>query len=54
MIGVLLVTTLSPLGVGLALAALVAISLYGEFRSISVAVERSLVLRRLDGLGRVE
>jgi hypothetical protein len=53
MIGVLLVTTLSPLGIGLALAVLATISLYGEFRSISVAVERSLVLRRLDGLGRV-
>ena len=54
MIGVLLVTTLSPLGIGLALVALVAISLYGEFHSISAAVERSLVLRRLDRLGRAD
>jgi hypothetical protein len=54
MIGVLLVTTLSPLGIGLALAALAAVSLYGEFRSISAAVESSFVLRRLDALGRVD
>jgi hypothetical protein len=54
MIGVLLVTTLSPVGIALALAALVAVSLYGEFRSISAAVERSLILRRLDRLGRVD
>jgi hypothetical protein len=53
MIGVLLVTSLAPLGIGLALAALIAVSLYGEFRSISAAVESSLVLRRLDAIGRV-
>jgi UDP-GlcNAc:undecaprenyl-phosphate/decaprenyl-phosphate GlcNAc-1-phosphate transferase len=53
MIGVLLVTTLSPLGIGLALAVLVAISLYGEFRSISAAIERVPLLDRLDSLGRV-
>jgi hypothetical protein len=51
-IGVLLVTTLSSLGLALALGSLIAISLYGEFRSISAAVERSLILRRLDRLGR--
>jgi UDP-GlcNAc:undecaprenyl-phosphate/decaprenyl-phosphate GlcNAc-1-phosphate transferase len=54
MIGVLLVTTLSPVGVALALATLIAISLYGEFRSICAAVERSLILRRLDRVGRAE
>jgi hypothetical protein len=53
MIGVLLVTTLSPAGIALALAALVAISLYGEFRSISAAIERVPLLDRLDSLGRV-
>jgi UDP-GlcNAc:undecaprenyl-phosphate/decaprenyl-phosphate GlcNAc-1-phosphate transferase len=53
MIGVLIVTTLSPLGIGLALAALVVISLYGEFRSISEAIERVPLLQRLDSLGRV-
>jgi hypothetical protein len=52
-IGVLLVTTLSAPGIALALAVLIAISLYGEFRSISAAVEGSPMLRRLDGLGRV-
>jgi UDP-GlcNAc:undecaprenyl-phosphate GlcNAc-1-phosphate transferase len=54
MIGVLLVTTLSPVGVALSLATLIAISLYGEFRSISAAVEQSLILRRLDRLGRAD
>jgi hypothetical protein len=53
MIGVLLVTTLSPLGIAVALAALIAISLYGEFRSISAGIERVPPLQRLDSLGRV-
>jgi hypothetical protein len=53
MIGVLLVTTLSPLGIAIALAALIAISLYGEFRSLTAAIERVPPLQRLDSLGRV-
>jgi hypothetical protein len=53
MIGVLVVTTLAPAGIALALIALVAISLYGEFRSISAAIERVPLLDRLDSLGRV-
>jgi UDP-GlcNAc:undecaprenyl-phosphate/decaprenyl-phosphate GlcNAc-1-phosphate transferase len=53
MIGVLLVTTLSAPGIGVALASLIAISLYGEFRSISAAIERVPLLYRLDSLGRV-
>jgi len=53
MIGVLLVTTLSPPGIALALAGLIAISVYGEFRSISAAIERVPLLDRLDSLGRV-
>ena len=53
MIGVLLVTTLSPLGMGLALVGLIAISLYGEFRSLSAAIQRVPLLDRLDSLGRV-
>ena len=53
MIGVLLVTTLALPGTALALAALIAISLYGEFRSISLAVGRVPLLARLDSLGRV-
>jgi UDP-GlcNAc:undecaprenyl-phosphate/decaprenyl-phosphate GlcNAc-1-phosphate transferase len=53
MICVLLVTTLSPLGIGIALAVMVVISLYGEFRSISATIERVPLLDRLDSLGRV-
>ena len=53
MTGVLLVTTLSALGTGLALAGLIAIALYGEFRSISAVIERVPPLQRLDSLGRV-
>jgi UDP-GlcNAc:undecaprenyl-phosphate/decaprenyl-phosphate GlcNAc-1-phosphate transferase len=53
MIGVLAVTALSPLGVALSLAGLIAISLYGEFRSLSEAIERVPLLHRLDSLGRV-
>jgi UDP-GlcNAc:undecaprenyl-phosphate/decaprenyl-phosphate GlcNAc-1-phosphate transferase len=52
-IGVLLVPSLSAPGVGLALAVLIVISLYGEFRSISAAIERVPLLDRLDSLGRV-
>jgi len=53
MIGVLLVTTLSVPALWTALALLIAISLYGEFRSISSAVSRVPLLQRLDSLGRV-
>jgi UDP-GlcNAc:undecaprenyl-phosphate GlcNAc-1-phosphate transferase len=54
MIGILLVTTLSPPGLWCALGMLIAISLYGEFRSISTAIERLPLLHRLDSLGRAE
>jgi UDP-GlcNAc:undecaprenyl-phosphate GlcNAc-1-phosphate transferase len=53
MIGVLLVTTLSASGTGIVLVVLIAISLYGEFRSISAAIERVPLLYRLDSFGRV-
>jgi len=53
MIGVLAVTTLSAAGSALLLAGLIVISLYGEFRSISAAIERVPPLQRLDSLGRV-
>jgi UDP-GlcNAc:undecaprenyl-phosphate GlcNAc-1-phosphate transferase len=53
MIGVLLVTSLSAPGILIALAALIAISLYGEFRSLGATVERVPLLQRLDSLGRV-
>ncbi len=52
MIGVLLVGALSSLGIALALVGLVVISLYGEFRSLSAAIERVPPLQRLDSLGR--
>jgi UDP-GlcNAc:undecaprenyl-phosphate/decaprenyl-phosphate GlcNAc-1-phosphate transferase len=52
MMGVMLVTTLSLAGIVLALAGLIAISVYGEFRSISSAIERVPLLERLDSLGR--
>jgi hypothetical protein len=53
MIGVLLITTLPAAALYPALAALIAISLYGEFRSITALVERVPLLHRLDSLGRV-
>ena len=53
MIGIVLVTALAAPATYLALAALIAISLYGEFRSISVAVGRVPLLERLDSIGRV-
>jgi UDP-GlcNAc:undecaprenyl-phosphate/decaprenyl-phosphate GlcNAc-1-phosphate transferase len=53
MMGVLLVTTLSALGIALAFGGLIVISLYGEFRSLSAAIERVPLLDRLDSLGRV-
>jgi hypothetical protein len=52
MIGILLVTTLSTAGIAVALAGLIPISLYGEFRSITAAIERVPLLQRLDSLGR--
>jgi UDP-GlcNAc:undecaprenyl-phosphate GlcNAc-1-phosphate transferase len=51
-IGILLVATLSAGALWFALAILIAISLYGEFRSISSAIERLPLLERLDSLGR--
>jgi UDP-GlcNAc:undecaprenyl-phosphate/decaprenyl-phosphate GlcNAc-1-phosphate transferase len=53
LIGVWLVTTLSDPGRLIALGVLIAITVYGEFRSISAAIERIPPLRWLDSLGRV-
>ena len=53
LIGVALITTLSAAGIYAALAALIAISLYGEFRSLGAAIGRVPLLERLDSLGRV-
>jgi UDP-N-acetylmuramyl pentapeptide phosphotransferase/UDP-N-acetylglucosamine-1-phosphate transferase len=50
--GLWLVLTLSGTGQLVALALLVAITLYGELRSISTLVERTPGLRRLDSWGR--
>jgi hypothetical protein len=52
MIGVLLVGALAAPALYMALAMLIAISLYGEFRSITALVERVPLLHRLDSLGR--
>jgi UDP-GlcNAc:undecaprenyl-phosphate/decaprenyl-phosphate GlcNAc-1-phosphate transferase len=51
-IGVWLVTTLSDPARYWALGILVALTLYGEFRSISAAIERLPLLKQLDSLGR--
>ena len=53
LIGIWMVTTLSDPGRLIALAALLALTIYGEFRSISAAIERLPLLRQLDSLGRV-
>jgi UDP-GlcNAc:undecaprenyl-phosphate GlcNAc-1-phosphate transferase len=53
MTGIWLVTSLTAPASSLVLAGLIAISLYGEFRSISESVERLPLLQRLDSLGRV-
>lgn len=52
LIGVWLVTTLSDPGRLVALGVLVAVTVYGEFRSISSAIERLPLLRQLDAVGR--
>ena len=50
--GLWLVLTLDSLGLAIALAVVLAITIYGEFRSISSLVERAPLLRQLDSLGR--
>jgi UDP-N-acetylmuramyl pentapeptide phosphotransferase/UDP-N-acetylglucosamine-1-phosphate transferase len=51
--GVWLVLTLSQTGLIVALAALAAITVFGEFRSISAVIDRAPILRHLDSLGRM-
>jgi UDP-GlcNAc:undecaprenyl-phosphate/decaprenyl-phosphate GlcNAc-1-phosphate transferase len=53
LIGIWLVTTLSDPGRYVALGVLVALTVYGEFRSLSAAIERVPLLKQLDSLGRV-
>ncbi len=50
--GLWLVTTLGLAGIAFALAALLALALYGEVRSISALVSRVPLLRALDSIGR--
>jgi UDP-GlcNAc:undecaprenyl-phosphate GlcNAc-1-phosphate transferase len=50
--GLWLVLTLSELGLAIALAILVVITVYGELRSITKLVERVPLLRELDSWGR--
>jgi UDP-GlcNAc:undecaprenyl-phosphate/decaprenyl-phosphate GlcNAc-1-phosphate transferase len=52
--GLWLVLTLNPDGQVVALLILLAVNLYGEFRSISKVIERAPGLRHLDSLGRPE
>lgn len=54
LIGIWLVTTLSDPGRLIALFALIALTVYGEFRSISSAIERIPLIKHLDSLGRVK
>jgi UDP-GlcNAc:undecaprenyl-phosphate GlcNAc-1-phosphate transferase len=51
--GISLLVTLSDDARLVALAIVVALTLYGEFRSISEAIERVPLLRALDSMGRV-
>jgi UDP-GlcNAc:undecaprenyl-phosphate GlcNAc-1-phosphate transferase len=52
--GIALLVTLGDTGRLVALAAIVALTIYGEFRSISRTIEAIPPLRSLDSLGRVE
>jgi UDP-N-acetylmuramyl pentapeptide phosphotransferase/UDP-N-acetylglucosamine-1-phosphate transferase len=50
--GLWLVLTLGTLAQGIALALVLALTIYGEFRSINSVVEGNPLLRQLDSLGR--
>lgn len=52
--GVALLVTLGEIGVYVALGVVVALNIYGEFRSISRTIEAVPLLRSLDSLGRVD
>jgi UDP-GlcNAc:undecaprenyl-phosphate/decaprenyl-phosphate GlcNAc-1-phosphate transferase len=52
--GVSLIVVLGPTGRAIALAIVVALTIFGEFRSISAAIDRVPLLRSLDSLGRSE
>jgi UDP-GlcNAc:undecaprenyl-phosphate/decaprenyl-phosphate GlcNAc-1-phosphate transferase len=50
--GLWIVLSWPPTGQAVALAVIVAVTVYGEFRSISTLIERAPLLRQLDSLGR--
>lgn len=50
--GLWLILTLGTLGQAIALAVVLALTVYGEFRSLSAAIERTPILRHLDSIGR--
>ena len=50
--GLWVVLALGTTGQAIALAVALAITIYGEFRSISALVERTPLLRQLDSIGR--
>jgi UDP-N-acetylmuramyl pentapeptide phosphotransferase/UDP-N-acetylglucosamine-1-phosphate transferase len=50
--GLWIVLSWPPTGQAIALAIIVAMTIYGEFRSISELIERTPLLRHLDSLGR--
>jgi UDP-GlcNAc:undecaprenyl-phosphate GlcNAc-1-phosphate transferase len=52
--GLWLVASLSMVGQAIALAVMVVVTVYGEFRSISALIERTPGLRQLDSLGRIQ
>jgi UDP-GlcNAc:undecaprenyl-phosphate GlcNAc-1-phosphate transferase len=50
--GLWIVLSWPPTGQAVALAVIIAVTVYGEFRSISALIERAPLLRQLDSLGR--
>jgi UDP-GlcNAc:undecaprenyl-phosphate GlcNAc-1-phosphate transferase len=52
--GIALLIVLGPTGRAIALAVVAALTIFGEFRSISAAIDRLPLLRALDLLGRIE
>lgn len=50
--GLWLILTLGTLGQAIALAVVLALTVYGEFRSLSALIERTPILRHLDSIGR--
>lgn len=50
--GLWLILSLGTLGQAIALAVVLALTVYGEFRSLSALIERTPILRHLDSIGR--